>query len=220
MEHPVARKLRTVVKYLETGTRLTSLAPCRIHRVYSYSNDLLAGLAAMGLFPMIAIFSSALGGNPANPANEAPAGDLWTTLQRQPTWVAWASVVVIIVFVAVKAYVKRNDCEKKHALAESNEGQFRNFGDDLETTILEKPEPMADLNNLLGQVIQLKKLCVNSGIYPWNPFPVDPAFEQRCQKRSDELITKFQGNWLPPPPEPGVRTGANPPAAPANPGNG
>lgn len=219
MENPqVESKIACLVQFLETGKLLTTLAPCRIHKIYRYVNDFLGALAGLGLPPAAAVISKALSGAQINAPSTTPnqvqssGTELWKSLQELPPMLGWISLVLILIFVGIKIYVAQANAEKKLALAEISRNQFNNFSTVLEE-VLDQEEPMDGLNQLLARMRELKQLCTTSDIWIWQPFPESEEFKTRCEQRSESLKKQFQHRWQAPPSAPSVRAVA--PQAPA-----
>jgi hypothetical protein len=186
-EHPVTRKLSTsLVPYFVSGEQLERQRFYRAYSVYTWANEVMAGVAVLGLGPVLSPLNLQTG------TVDVPALFKGTQAGSLPFLLAGIGALFGIGWMLFKVYVTRENGIKRAALARSCRNQLRT----LETRVhqeLNEPNPITKLDEIYASVKDLINRCSQEEAWPW-PGPA-PNIAEPVEKRVKEYCSQYQANW-------------------------
>jgi len=151
---------------------------------------MLIGLAGLGIAPQVLRFFN-------QPSNDSSAkGSLVEAARSLPGWLPWLTIVLALIWIALKTFVVQSDGAKRSQLAKSCRRQFRVLGARMHSE-LAKPDPMPGLLKIEAEITSLVDRNIAEDAWPWAGIASNT--EPPTTKMINELLKRFQTTWSPAP---------------------
>ncbi len=180
----VVRKLANeILPWLVSAEVLAKKPLYRAHGVYSWTRDILAGLSGFGL------------SHPLAKLITGESTDMGKALGSMPFWLYILTGFSVLAWVTLKAYVTRDDGEKRAMLARSCRKEFMSINLRLRSA-LQQPRPLKDLTVLQTEVTAIVDRHIAEG--SWH-FPGDDILASDIHdvvsKRTIDLTIQYCSSW-------------------------
>jgi len=185
--HAVERKLRyEMLPYLVTAQRLKAWPPMRIYATYLYAAELFVLLAGFGVATPVMRFLS------GNPAGSGDAKQQTIVEFLGSGYMAFLSLVLLVIWGLLKFYVKTEDLPKKCNLLQSCISQCAGFGVQIRRAVAD-PNPMPTLIVIQAKLSDLVERNVAEGAWPYDG--PEPGIQSLVDQQYEDLVAPFRGNW-------------------------
>jgi hypothetical protein len=193
-DHYILRKLANqLLPSMLAGQHLRRQWIVGLAAFYSYTGDLSAALAGLGIGAPLASLAS----------GKAPAGEnAFDVIRRTlpPGWVA-VGAAALVIWAILRLVVQREDVIARALLAKEcakamSERWFKLY------TVLDQPNPLRDIATIQESVAGDVQKAIANRVWPerWLPLPPAELISKELAAKVDEIRVKFMPSWAPPPP--------------------
>lgn len=193
-DHYILRKLcDQLLPWMICGKIIRRQWFVRLATFYSYTNDLAAAIAGLGIGgPIVALIQGQL------PKDQSSAVVVLHSLLSQGWF--YVGIVALIVWVVLRVVVKNQEVERRALLARGYALAMTESFAKLDQALKAK-EPMPELSNIQKSVEDRYTDAINKGVWKWDPpFPPSEEIEKELGQMVDYFRSKFMANWALPPP--------------------
>lgn len=193
-DHYVLRKLcDQLLPWMISGKIIGRQWFVRLAIVYSYTIDLAAALAGLGIgAPIAALIQGQL------PKGQSNALDVLHSV-LPPGWF-YVGIVAAIFWIVLRVVVKKQDVERRALLARGYALAMSESYAKLDQALADS-EPMPQIRIIQKSVEDRYHDAINKGVWKWDPpFPPSAEIETELKETVDYFRSKFMSNWAPPPP--------------------
>jgi hypothetical protein len=191
-DHYILKKLANqLLPWMIGGLCLRRLWIVRLAAVYSYTSDLSAALAGLGIgAPLASLISGKAEGKSAFDAIRETLPPQWFVL----------GAVALLVWLGLRLVVQREDVIARALLAKECAQSMSALRVNL-IVALNKPDPMADIVSIQKSVEDQVQNAIRNKVWPtdWDPFPPNTLIAKELAAKVAEIRSKFMPSWNPPP---------------------
>jgi hypothetical protein len=183
--HPVEKKLQLeIVPYFISVRRLKNLWYYKVYLFYTYSHDLLAAIAAVGISHPIL--------NSLNGSKNITA--VQNSLDFGASWITGLVIICLVLWAYLKYFMVREDIEKKAILIKSCRRQFVSFEHEL-LHILNRDDPMPKLIELYDEFQPVIDRSIQEGIIEITDLLADEKTSRDSINRTNLLVSRHSSSW-------------------------
>lgn len=181
---PIVRKLANeILPWFVSAEELRKKPLYRAHLAYSWTRDTLAGLTGFGL------------SHPLAKAINGESSDLGTALTKMPFWLYCMTGFAAVSWVVLKAFVTRDDGEKKAMLAASCRKEFMGLNLKLRSA-LQQPRPLKALVQIQAEVTGIVDRHIAEGSWAFaNDDILAPKIHEKVRRRVADLVAQHLSSW-------------------------
>jgi hypothetical protein len=188
MEEIEKKLKRDIIPWLESVERLSSWTPFRVYSLYFWLGEIFVLLVGLGF------------AHPAFRLLAPQAVEVATTQSNQPVIdslgegiMFFLAVVGLVAWGLLKAYVVKNDLEKKCSLIKSGLNQVIKIRIDLRTA-LQRPNPVKELEKLQRQINEAVNRMHGEEAWPWGRGWA-PGIEATVERDVKQYISQYASSW-------------------------
>jgi hypothetical protein len=190
-DHYILKKLcDEVLPWMICGRRVQSQWFVRLAGFYSYTGDLAAALAGLGIGAPLAALA----------AGKAPPGKSAFDVLGDTLPGAWFFVggVALIIWIVIRLIVQKEDVIARALLARDCAQNIKSLKLELWRALLE-PAPMSKITIVQKSVDDKVQAAMNNKVWPWDPLPPEAEIAEELRTTVDEIRAKFMSKWQPAP---------------------
>jgi len=181
---PVVRKLANeILPWFVSAEELRKKPLYVAHKAYSWTRDTLAGLTGFGL---------------SHPLAKVVAGestDLGAAIAKMPHWLMILTAGAAVSWVVLKAFVTKDDGEKKAMLAASCRKEFMSLNLRLRSA-LQHQRPLKALVAIQAEVTAIVDRHIAEGSWAFeNDDILAPKIHEKVRRRTIDLVTQHLSSW-------------------------
>jgi hypothetical protein len=192
-DHYVLRKLcNQILPWLISGRRLKRLWFVRVGAFWSYTGDLAAAMAGLGIgTPLVALTSG----------KKTLDGKTGLDVIREvfPGQLFYVGAIGLIAWVILRLVVQREDIVTRALLARDCVQSMRALRQQLWIS-LSDADPMPRITLIQKSIDDQVQNAIKNRVWPWEPLPPSEEIATELKSMIDEIRTRFMNGWAPPPP--------------------
>jgi hypothetical protein len=192
-DHYILRKLcNQVLPWIISGRRLRRHWLVRLATLYSYTNDMSAALAGLGIgAPIAALISS----------EKSSEGKGAVELLRDTLPAAWFGIgaAALVVWLALRLVVQREDVIARALLARNCAQSMSVLYQQLLVS-LSASDPMQKITEIQRSVDDQVQNAIRNKVWIWDPLPPQEVIADELKTAVDSIRTGFMTDWAPAPP--------------------